>query len=149
MTVLSWQTGSKPEIIKGGHHFYFTFLFIRPCVDACMSCKSPLLNRDSFIHEFHNLPLDIPPTSLLKALLDIACPCVIFTVNSSTATGATAVQLHACKRSAACSSDEIFNSFGPIFLSLLSVRVPRECVCVCVCAMRTRRRFPNLRRWKI
>lgn len=106
---------------------------ILPSMDACMSCKSPLhffwafLNRDSFIHEFYNLPLDITPTSLLKALLDIACPCVIFTVNSSNATGAIAVQLHACKRSAACRGDTIFNSFGPIFISLLSAQVPREC----------------------
>lgn len=49
------------------------------------------LNRDSFIHEFYNLPLDITPRSLLKAILDIAWPCVISTVNSFNATGAIAV----------------------------------------------------------
>lgn len=102
-----------------------------PRMDTCVNCKCPLhfwalLNRDSFIHEFYNLPLDITPTSLPKALLDIVCPCVIFTVNSSNATGAVAVQLHACKRSAACRSDQIF-SFGEIFISLLSGQVPQEC----------------------
>lgn len=48
------------------------------------------LNKDCFLHEIYNLPLDITPTSLLKGFLDIVGPSVICTVNSSMATGAVA-----------------------------------------------------------
>lgn len=48
------------------------------------------LNRDWFLHKIYNLPLDITPTSPPKGFLDIVCPSVIFTVNSSMATGAVA-----------------------------------------------------------
>lgn len=103
---------------------------MHPSLSAPYKCplhfRALFLNRDSFIHEFYNLPLDITPRSLLKAILDIACPCVISTVNSSNATGAIAVLFHACKRTAACKSDKNFNSFGPIFMSLLFAQVTPE-----------------------
>lgn len=63
---------------------------ISPDHSAVLNCalSAFFLNRDSFLHEIYNLPLDIIPTSLLKGFLDIVGRSAISTVNSSMATGA-------------------------------------------------------------
>lgn len=72
-----------PHNVPPAFFFYYAVNFCYPVLLWVL-----FLNRDSFLHEIYNLPLDITPTSLLQGFFDTVCPSVISTVNSFMATGA-------------------------------------------------------------